>query len=60
MLIQMTKLSAIIILSLIAGYLKAEIFSAIDELEKLAYDEEIIIKELKVVAGEVKNDYLNR
>lgn len=37
-----------------------EIFSAIDELQKLAANEKILINELRAFALEVNDDYVNR
>lgn len=45
--------------SLIAK-INCEIFSAIQELEKLAVNEKFLIKEFKVFASQVNDDYINR
>lgn len=37
-----------------------EIFSAIDELQKLAVNEKILINELRTFALEVNDEYVNR
>lgn len=41
-------------------FANCEIFSAIDELEKLAYDEKIIIEEFQVFASDLNDDYVDR
>lgn len=50
----------IVFLALMEMNVDCEIFSAVDELEKLAVDEKLIIEELKVLAKTIDNDYVNR
>ena len=40
--------------------INSEIFSAIDELEKLSIHEKFIFDEMKLIADEINDDYLNR
>lgn len=48
-----------LIISLLTS-INCEIFSAIEELEKLAAVEQIIIKELQSFATQLNDDYVNR
>lgn len=56
----MAKLLVLLSLLFLANNLNAEIFSAIDGLEKLAQDEKLIIQQLKSLSSQVKDDYLER
>lgn len=60
MLLNVEKLLFLLAFSLIISKFNCEIFSAINELEKLFDDEEIIILQLKSFAKHVSNDYVNR
>lgn len=56
----MEKFLQFLVVSTLAGYLNAEIFSAIDGLAQLAADEKIIIDELRHLSSKVNDEYLTK
>lgn len=49
-----------VILNVVDCPVNCEVFSAIEELVKLALDEELLIKELEILAAQLNDDYLSR
>lgn len=47
-------------INLLVLSISCEIFSAINELEKLSVSEKIIIDELKILASQLRDDYVDR
>jgi hypothetical protein len=54
----MSKVIILILTLTIVIQSKCEVFSAIDELDKLAVAEKVIIDELRILANEVNDSYL--
>ena len=60
MLLNVRKLFLTIFLNKFIVNVNCEIFSSIDRLENLAINQDLLIKELKYFANEVKDDYVER
>lgn len=60
MMFNFEKLLTLVLIQLLVRKARCEIFSAIDELEKLAIREKVIIEQLKVLADQLNDEYIDR
>lgn len=56
----MAKILILLIVCKLTEFSSSEIFSAIEELEKLALFEKLILSELELFAGELKDPFLDK